>query len=735
MVARFTPIVFAVSLFSSALLLFVLEPLITRLVLPLLGGSASVWNTALLFFQTTLLVGYLYAHVLTLAKPRWQLALHVLVLGAALFFLPPAIGPDRIPDPADQPVVWLLLALAASIGLPFLALAATAPLLQRWYSLGNYPGSKDPYFLYAASNIGSIAALLAYPTFIEPALGLQAQTRAWSVVFIGAAGLILVCGMLTIRGSPVQATASPPSMRGSVGWFLRGRWVAWSFVPSAMLLAVTLHISVNIASAPFLWVGPLALYLLSYVIAFARQTWIKPAHALTAHTLLTIAVAIYFSAPALWLVLGLHLGILFTTGLVCHQALAASRPPASGLTEFYFWNSLGGWLGGVFGALVAPLVFNTILEYPILLVAACFVRPRVTDDDTRRSRWLDVLLPVALGVYFLLPFWAPWANPIAVGAIGPLIYYTVLAVALYLFRPRPLRFGLAVGMVVLGAELMSFDDSDVLGRWRSFYGVYEVSDTTDGRVRLLKHGTTIHGAQARDVRFARLPLTYYNPEGPLGQVVTALSSSFHIENVAAVGLGVGTAACDFDGSERLTFFEIDPLVEQIAAERNLFSYLSLCGRTAKIEIQDGRLGLVSAPDGGFDLIVLDAFTSDAIPVHLLTSEALQTYVAKLTPRGVLLIHISNRYVELAPVLKAAADHLGLALLRNVYTPTPREHDRGGYDSDWVVIAASPANLTVIAARPGWQDIAPGAPATLWTDDYSNLFRALKWERLLWGGGG
>ena len=451
MTARLTTLLFAVSLFASAFLLFALEPLITRFILPLLGGSASVWNTALLFFQTTLFAGYLYAFALSRAKPRSQLIVHAIVLAVALGFLPPGIGADWIPGQATSPIVFLLAAFAAAIGLPFLALAATAPLVQRWYALTGNPGARDPYFLYAASNIGSMVALVCYPVLIEPGMGLRLQAATWSVGFLLAAGLVVACGTRAVFGNGADARGSEPLPRSAgessahIHWGLRFRWLSWSFVPSAMLLAVTLHISVDVASAPFLWVAPLALYLLSYAIAFARRTWLKPTWALAFQAWLTIGVAIYFSAPDLWLILGLHLGILFATGLVCHQALAASRPSAARVTEFYLWNSAGGWLGGVFGALVAPLVFNSILEYPILLVAACFLRPPTAEPATARARVLDVALPATLGIYFLLPFWVSWANPVVLGAAGPVLYYAVLVIALNMFRHRPIRFGLAVG--------------------------------------------------------------------------------------------------------------------------------------------------------------------------------------------------------------------------------------------------------------------------------------------------
>ena len=732
------------SMLFSAFLLFALEPLITRMVLPLMGGSASVWNTALLFFQSTLLVGYAYAHALSRFSNRAQLIVHGLLLIIAVLFLPPSVVNGWLPQLGDLPVISLLVALSAAIGVPFLALAATAPLIQRWYFQTGIPGSEDPYFLYAASNVGSIAALISYPILIEPLIGLGAQSGIWSAGFvlvgcmIIAAGARATFGKRVVSPDPAKIRVAKPKFKTStmtdISWKHRARWLSWSFVPSAMLLGVTLHISVDVASAPFLWVIPLTLYLLSYAIAFARHEWIKPAHALTAQAWLIIAVVIYFSAQDLWLILGLHIGVLFVTGLVCHQALAASRPPAEKLTEFYLWTSIGGWLGGVFGALIAPLIFDSILEYPLMLVLACFVRPEFAAAVKKQKVLLDVLLPVALGTYFLLPFFVPRANPVEYGSFGPLIYYVILVVALNSFRSSNLRFGGAVAIIVLGGHLASMQDENILGTWRSFYGVYEVSDTADGRVRLLQHGTTIHGAQALDSRYADWPLTYYNREGPLGQAIRALSSAGKLRDIAAVGLGVGTLACHFTEQQKLTFYEIDPLVEEIATNSDFFTYLKNCGHSTRIIIQDGRLGLIAASDASLDMIILDAFTSDAIPVHLLTREALQTYMSKLRPDGVLLIHVSNKFVDLPPVLHSAANNLGLAMLQNVYSPSPSEHDRGGYASDWIIVGRDRDTLSDVAANSAWRDFPAAAEDAYWTDDYSNVFRTLRWDQLLWSRG-
>jgi hypothetical protein len=735
---------FMASMFFSAFLLFALEPLITRMVLPLMGGSASVWNTALLFFQSTLLVGYAYAHALSKFSNRVQLIVHGFLLVFALLFLPPGVENGWLPLLEGLPVVSLLVALTAAIGIPFLALAATAPLVQRWYSQTGDPGSDDPYFLYAASNIGSITALISYPIVIEPLIGLGAQTGVWSAGFLLAGCLILATGARAAFGkhiiSPSTAATrvARPTLKtntpANISFKRRVSWLVWSFVPSAMLLAVTLHISVDVASAPFLWVIPLTLYLLSYAIAFARHEWIKPAHALTAQAWLIIAVVIYFTAQDLWLILGLHIGVLFVTGLVCHQALAASRPPAEKLTEFYLWTSIGGWLGGLFGALLAPMVFDSILEYPLLLVLACFVRPEFAKAAKKRESLLDIVLPIALGTYFLLPFFVAWINPVNFGSFGPLIYFAILIVALNAFRNRSARFGGAIAIIVLGGQLASAQDENILGRWRSFYGVYEVSDTVDGRVRLLQHGTTIHGAQALDSRYADWPLTYYNREGPLGQAIHALRSAGKLRDISAVGLGVGTLACHFTNSQNLTFYEIDPLVAEIATNSELFTYLKICGHDTEIVIQDGRLGLAAAADASLDMIILDAFTSDAIPVHLLTREALQTYMSKLRPAGVLLIHVSNKFVDLPPLLHAATNALGLATLKNGYSPSPSEHDRGGYASDWIIIGRDRDALSDLAANSAWRDFPAAAEDAYWTDDYSNVFRALRWDQLLWSRG-
>jgi spermidine synthase len=731
---------FSITLFLSAVLLFVVQPFFGKMVLPVLGGAPAVWNTALMFFQGMLLAGYLYAHLLTrFLEIRKQAIVHITLLVLAFVSLPIAVSSDWTPPVDSTPVFWLVALFTASIGLPFFVVSSTAPLMQRWFSQTNHPHASDPYFLYGASNLGALLALMGYPVIIEPLLGLDEQSDVWTTGYGLLILLIAFCALsvwnrahATVQGATVgNATEDTIFTKSAdaVTWKRRLRWLILSFTPSALLLGVTLHLTIDVAAAPFLWVIPLALYLMTFVLVFARKPPLKHEWMLRAQVWVYIILAIYFTADDLWLAFGLHLLTLFVTAMVCHGELARLRPPSHKLTEFYLWMSLGGWLGGVFGAILAPMLFDRVIEYPLIILLAYLVRPRTQHGDAR-SYLLDLVLPMLFAAFFFLPSVWPMLNPEKIGSIGPLLFYILVVSILYSFRARPQRFVLALALVIFAWDLVD-DRQTVLARERSFFGVYEVRSSETGRLHLLNHGTTLHGAQPVVPGYADYPLTYYHSGGPFGQLIQYMNRENKIDSAAVVGLGIGTIACYMKPDQELTFFEIDPAVEKIARNREYFSYLHYCGQNVEVVLGDGRRQLAQALDGGFDLIVLDAFSSDAVPVHLLTREALALYLDKLSAEGILLFNISNRYVDLTPVLASLAEDANLFALMQSFVPDPEQVDQGAVESEWFVMLRRREDFLALKADKRWVEIAPDPSQSKWTDDYSNLFRSLVWHKLLW----
>jgi spermidine synthase len=712
---------FAITLFVSATLLFWVQPMFSRMVLPALGGSPAVWNTAMVFFQTALLVGYLYAHLIS----RWlglrrQVALHLLLLALAALTLPIGVAAGWTPPTEGTPVIWLIGLLAWCLGLPFVVVSATAPLLQKWFAASGHPAAADPYFLYGASNLGSILALLGYPLLLEPALTLARQNEAWALGYAGLAVLVAGCGLAVWRRPQVcdANDASPEPGARTVGWGQRLHWLALAFAPSSLLLAVTAHITTDLASVPLLWVVPLTLYLLTFVIVFARRPVLRHGWMVKAQPFIIIPLALMFDQTAAFrLVLPLHLAAFFVSAMVCHGELARRRPATSHLTEFYLWMAFGGMLGGVFNALLAPVMFDSVLEYPIALVIACLLRP--TLDRGRGGLLATLALPFL--VFLLMLLWRH-VGPSDLGTAGVLAVLVPIALLLYSFAAQPLRFGLGIA-AVLGVALVAGEPNQVEARARSFFGVYTIRHDSTG-YRVLVHGTTVHGAEHTDPNNRREPLTYYHRAGPLGQIFAAFAD--HPPHaVAAVGLGVGTVACYRRPGQRWTFFEIDPLVERIARDARHFHYLEDCAPDADVVLGDARRSL-QVETGPYDLMILDAFSSDAIPVHLLTREAFALYLDKLAPGGLIALHISNRNLDLAPVVASLLADAGLVGRLQTQVPSLEAQRAYRNAATWVAIARDEADLGALADDPRWQAV-PAGTAPPWTDDFSNLVGALRWR--------
>ncbi|HEX2478703.1 MAG TPA: fused MFS/spermidine synthase [Geminicoccaceae bacterium] len=716
---------FAGTMLLGAFLVFSIQPLFARMALPLLGGAPAVWNTAMVFFQSALLAGYAYAHCLSRCLgPRGQVAGHLSLLAIASLGLPVVIGDGWEPPAGAMSIPWLIALMAWTVGLPFLAVAATAPLIQRWFADSGHPAAGDPYFLYGASNLGSILALLSYPLLVEPTLTLQQQGWLWAAGYGALALAITGCGLVVWRrvatgvGAAASGAAAPSE---PIGWPRRLRWLMLALVPSSLLLAVTTHITTDLAAVPLLWVVPLALYLLTFVVAFARRPWLRHAWMIRAQPFVLIPLVLLFAWNLpFWLGLPLHLFGLFVSALVCHGELARLRPTSERLTEFYFWMAAGGALGGAFTALLAPLLFDGVFEYPIALVAACLLRPTLAPAAGRRV--LDFALPIGIGILLAARTGAD-VGLRDFGTLGLLLVFVPSALALYALAERPLGFGLGIA-AAMGGALLAADAQSVVARERSFFGVYTVKRDPAG-YHVLLHGTTMHGAQRLDAERRRQPLTYFHRDGPLGQLFGAVGA--RVRNIGAVGLGVGTVACYRRPGQRWTFYEIDPLVERIARDRRHFHYLAECAPDAEIRTGDARLTLQGAPRAAYDLLILDAFSSDAIPMHLMTREALALYLDKLAPGGVIAWHVSNRNLDLAPIVADLAADAGVVAWVQTDQPSRAELAQYRTPSIWIALARRAEDLGPLVRDPRWQRLHARPDARPWTDDFSNILSALRWR--------
>ena len=720
---------FGFTLFASSALLFLVQPMFAKMALPLLGGSPGVWNTCVVFFQAALLCGYGYAHLLTRLPLAAQVGLHAVVLAVAAWMLPITIPADWQPPSDGTPIPWLLGVLSARLGVLFVAASASAPLLQRWLSMSGRTAKSgaDPYRLYAASNLGSLASLLSYPFLVEPEWTLAVQSRLWAWGFGLVGTLIVVCGVITWRSQAAAATVAPlraldHAEDGEVSWGQRAWWVALAAVPSSLMLSVTTYLSTDIAAMPLLWILPLTGYLLSFVVAFGPR-------AMTGRQVPARLVPVLVCSLALFLVQDAALPLAFTIGLhllsfcaiaaALHIELADRRPAAGHLTEYYFWLSAGGVLGGLFNGIVAPLVFTTVAEYPIGLVLASLLLPRMGGTPrTRPQGWVSPALMGAL--VWAGTSWSAstsWDPRLRILLLAPIVVW-----ALSFSRQRT-RFAVAIACCFIGGELGK-DRQRILLQERSFFGTYRVERDARGASRTLWHGTTLHGEQRIGSGGHPEPLTYYHPTGPVGQALTALLRDRPQARVAAVGLGAGSLAAYAQSGQEWTFFEIDPLVEAIARNSRFFTYLDQCRGSCRVVLGDARQSLARAGGERFDVIVLDAFSSDAIPVHLLTREAMDLYLSRLEPGGVLAFHISNRHLALGPVLGALfADRglVGLAQTHVVAQPDPV----GRSSSEWVLAARSRDDLTRLPRKPHWNPVAAPTGVRVWSDQYSDIVSVLK----------
>jgi hypothetical protein len=735
--------VMAATIFVSAFLLFSVQPFFAKMVLPRLGGSPAVWSVAMVFFQSMLLAGYGYAHILTKRMTlKSAVIVHLTVLAAAAAALPIAIPDSWSNPPEDGQALWLIGLFSVSVGLPFFAVSANSSLLQGWFSRTGHAHARDPYFLYGASNTGSFASLILYIVVFEPLATLPQQNGLWTIGFMALIVLIALSGCLAMslssangQAGPADGHGAPQSHAAPIEWKQRFSWISYAFVPSALLVAVTAHVQTDVAAAPFLWLVPLALFLLTFVIVFQKQPLIP-------HRIVE-KVAPFLVIPLLYVTLNpVHSSLIaqisghfltfFAVALCAHGALAARRPDAAHLTEFYFCMSAGGVLGGVFSSLVALHLFTWIAEYPLLLILSLLTIPLFRGEGPLRRVIAAIAAAAAAAGILTLIDTATSAHPLSDynnlqvlnGALG-------LSALYLLFRRATLVPALCLMMFANTYVFVSYFYSAV--ETRSFFGVLRVADDAGAGVRKFQHGTTLHGAArlsdlAADVK-RPVPLTYYSDDGGMSAAIRAVRQNLggKIGRAGVIGVGAGSLACQFSADEKLDLFEIDPQVVRIAQDPSLFPFLSKCAPGAKMIIGDGRIKLEEISDRSYDVLVVDAFSSDSIPVHLLTLEAIDLYMRKLSQNGVLIFHISNKHLELKSVVGAIGRALGLSVRVAQFIPQNSAETLGmATPSDVAVIARNDVVLGHVLDDKRWQiPVLQGVKA--WTDGYSNLIAAL-WRR-------
>lgn len=743
-----TTLPFALPIGLSAFLLFSVEPLIGRLVLPVFGGTPAVWATVLFFFQGVLLLGYLYGHLSVTRLGSWGPPLHLALAVLAIVAL--LVAPARVADLRTDslpPVIDLTRILFVLIGLPALVLTTTTPLVSGWFEVARSRGSDgDGYWLYALSNAGSLLALVAYPFVVEPRLPLTTQRGIWAVGYVLLVMLLAVASSravpalrarLTDAGGPADA-APLTATQGAAGagttieidWRRRGRWLLLAAIPSGLLSAVTTFIATDLVSAPLLWVAPLGIYLISFIIAFSPRgsSWIRWA-VIAAPAMITVLWVPYGSAGG-WPVLAVLAMELVGFGIVAtalHGRLAEDRPDPSRLTEFYLILSFGGALASAFVALIAPSVFPGIWELPILLVGALVALALVAPPPVARRR-------PAKGLDF---------RPFIAGAPGRLVPYAVAAALLVvsliatralateagirwllvgglllLVGARPWFLAIATALVLALATFVLQPPAEY--RDRSFFGVTEVITSPDGQLTLLMNGTTVHGSQSTDPAKATAPQSYYVRSGPVGDLFDITAREDRPRQVAIAGLGGGALAAYADARTEMTFFEIDPIVIEVASDPRYFTYLVDAPIRPRVVAGDARLSFEDEASASYDMVMMDAFLSDSVPVHLLTAEAIGDELRLLRPDGVIVFHISNRYYDLAPAIAAAVSDQGLTILEKRHQPGPVK-EPGETPSRWLAASREPSRVEALRAA-GWAEAVVGERP--FTDDYADLLRYL-----------
>jgi len=728
---RYARPLFILTIVTGSFLLFLTQPMIARMALPRLGGAPSVWNSAMLVYQALLLAGYAYAHWVSKIRPRKQIGIHIVLLGVAALWLPIGLI-DAVPAADGSPFFWVPYFLLASIGPVFFIVSAQAPLMQRWYALETSRG--DPYPLYAASNLGSFAGLISYPLIVEPLMTLNQQSWLWTGLYAFLVLLVVGCAF-TVPGDAVEVvpeeTAAPPTTRNYL------HWIVLAAVPSGLMLSTTTHLTTDIVAMPLLWVMPLGLYLLSFVIAFAERRKATEMVTIVAPLVILIAGGLAFSDgtrnPFVSASLGLLL--LFVVAVALHGEMFRLRPAVGHLTKFYLAMSFGGMLGGLFCAIVAPLVFDWAYEHPILILAAALLVPQtpLVPWPKRLHHVLGAAIP-ALALLISFASERGWFGFTRETAMFGSIIVSLLALGC-LGRRVPFMVALAALMLSYGGWstlVRSTGDS----RTRSYFGIYEVYDRRPPLppARVLTHGTTLHGIQNLTPGLETVPTSYYARRSAVGLTLTNANALFgRPARIGIIGLGSGTLSCYRQPGQSWTIFEIDP--EMVEVARNRFTFLSRCAPDARIVLGDARISMAQQPASSIDVLAVDAFSSDAVPMHLLTREALGVYGRAVQRDGVVLFHISNRYLNLRPVIADIAASGGWATAMLEYMPTEEEEDLNATISIWIALSRNPATIQRLVELSGedgqnWQTLDPTPGFGGWTDDHASILPILNFPRWL-----
>lgn len=725
---------FVATILTGSFLLFLIQPMVARMALPRLGGAPNVWNSAMLVYQALLLGGYAYAHWLSRWPIRRQARIHITLFALAALTLP--IGLAKLaPAAPGMEVFWVPLLFASSIGAVFFMVSAQAPLMQRWYA--HHPDAGEPWALYAASNLGSFGGLIAYPLLVEPYLPLHLQSWGWSAGYLLLLGLIVLAARSRAT-APAQGIMIPQGPKPSE---LAGKtvalWVVLAAVPSGLMLSTTTHITTDIFAMPLIWVVPLGLYLLSFSIAFADRRgparWISALAWAGIFAIGGMAAVSYGWTGVVPLVSSVVLLFLLCTAL--HARLYDLRPDASQLTVFYLAMSVGGVLGGLFTALAAPLIFDWVWEYPLLVLAAAMLLPRGALPDWRNAASLDPamrrLLLGGLVIAVLVLTWMIFDAGKFLDTLWQRWPLTALLVplALGLVPWRWLASGVLAVLMLAQGGLDTIEDSRAGIRTRSYFGIYTVRDYPETRIRTLLHGTTLHGEQSTDPARRRVPLAYYGAGSGVA-IVMDLAPELLGERarIGVLGLGTGTLACLASPGQDWTFFEIDQAVLRLSRNGS-FTYLDECTPKARVRLGDARLELERLPKASFDFLAIDAFSSDSVPLHLFTHEAFGVYLDALSPKGVMMVHISNNYINLEPALAAQLAARGLFAAKRFDNPQPGQEL---FASEWVAVSRDPAQIAKIRSlAPQYQWTALGKPAPrVWRDDHASVLPYVTWTSFL-----
>ena len=715
---RLVPALFTLTIFLSASLLFFVQPLFTKIVLPYIGGAPAVWTTAMLFFQTILICGYLYAHLSTKYLPVVaQIGMHLVLWAGALAFLPLSVAAGWSFDPDESITTQTLTLFAFGVGLPFAVLSANAPLIQSWYAKSNGPSADDPYFLYGASNLGSLSALLAFPFVAEPFFGAERIGWGWTAGFVLLGAFLALSGLAARKGKthkPIETIAVATPKTKDYAW-----WLFLAFIPSSLMLAVTTKISTDLGSFPLIWILPLSLYLLTFVLTFINKPLIKSE---LQRWLMIIGIAIFgvfligigfnVSAPV---VAALMLAFFFIA-LNAHRILYESRPDKSNLTIFYVTMSVGGALGGLFNSIIAPILFADIEEARVTIVLASLLlcvgaaRPTLNSAVKLMLFGTAVISPLLLGSLF----------PDFIGTRNLLITTALFFLIALILNNRNKIFVAVVTLLTVSCPAI-LTSSNLLFEDRSFFGAHKVRD--EGDLRIYSNGTTIHGAQyIADLNADRpTPLSYYYPEGPIGQVMQSKHAKASTD-IGVVGLGIGAMSCFARPGQSWQFYEIDLMVDQIARNPDLFTFMSSCAGTAPTHLGDARIVLEQQADTKYDILVIDAYSSDAVPMHLTTNEAIELYKNRLKPDGLIMMHISNRFYDISLPLGRSAADLGLESRIQVFDGTSNIAEVSS--STVVIFSQDNTTLAEFDDDERWK-VLENDGKRVWTDDFANLLSILR----------